>query len=460
MVTSTSRRLLLSGLLAVAIAPLAAQPTPEQRYFEWTELPFSASEYAARRAALAGALKASGGGVFLTPAAVGASEGFTFRQLDTFWYLTGLEFPDAVAAIDSERGVTIVYAPSRDARFENTSRRNDFPGRPLQADASVGARAGLSDIRPIAQLETDLATWVADGRTLRVDPGSPAPLDGAVADLPQPTSPLAHFAAWLTRRQPSARVRSAYREVALTRMVKSAAEIALMRRSARLGVDGIAHAARFVKDGIDERGLEAELEAFYKRGGAARLPFASIIKSGPNALWPWRILATHNDRRNRTMKNGELVIFDVGCELHGYVSDTGRTLPVSGRFTVDQRAILEMEVRVSDAIIAAMRPGVTLGEVQRVAEQAIPDDAKPYMQTGSFFGHHIGLSSGDPSVGDLPLAPGMVITVEPWYYNHRRGISVFTEDVVLITVDGRENLTGHVARTPSGLETLMRGARR
>lgn len=211
------------------------------------------------------------------------------------------------------------------------------------------------------------------------------------------------------------------------------------------------------RDGVDERGLEAELEAFYMRGGAARLPFASIIKSGPNSLWPWRILATHNDRRNRAMKNGELVIFDVGCELDGYVSDTGRTLPVSGRFTADQRAILEMEVHISDVIIAAMRPGVTLGDVQRVAELAIPENARPFMQTGSFFGHHLGLSSGDPSVDDVALAPGMVITVEPWYYNHRRGISVFTEDVILITADGHENLTGHVARTPSGLEQLMRG---
>ncbi|MEZ5420381.1 MAG: M24 family metallopeptidase [Vicinamibacterales bacterium] len=111
----------------------------------------------------------------------------------------------------------------------------------------------------------------------------------------------------------------------------------------------------------------------------------------------------------------------------------------------------------SDRIIAAMRPGVTLADVQRAA--AIPAAARPYMQTGTFFGHHLGLSSGDPFVDDVALAPGMVITVEPWYYNHDRGLSVFTEDVILITADGRENLTGHVARTPDGLEALMRAGR-
>jgi Xaa-Pro aminopeptidase len=446
-------------LLVVLAMPLAAQRTPEQRYFDWTDLPFPAAEYAARRKALAMTLRGSGGGVFLAPAAAGGSEGFTFRQLDTFWYLTGLEVPDALVAIDSADGRTIVYAPPRDTRFENPTRTNDFPGRPLQADPDLAARTGVAAVRPMAQFETDLAAWVAAGRRLRVDPGRPGPVVATDPGPIQPVAPLQHLASWLARRHPTAELSSAYRDVALTRMVKSPAEIALMRRSARLGVDGIAHAARFVTPGIDERGLEAELEAFYKRGGAQRLPFASIIKSGPNALWPWRILATHHDRRNRIMHDGELVIFDVGCELDGYVSDAGRTFPVSGRFTDQQRAILTMEVAVADAIIAAMRPGVTLGDVQRVAERAIPVSARPYMQTGSFFGHHLGLSSGDPSENDVRLAAGMVITVEPWYYNHDRGISVFTEDVILITPDGRENLTGHVARTPAALEALMRSAR-
>lgn len=155
------------------------------------------------------------------------------------------------------------------------------------------------------------------------------------------------------------------------------------------------------------------------------------------------------------MQNGELVIFDVGCELNGYVSDTGRTFPVSGTFTPERRAILAMEVRVSDALIAALRPGMTLRDVQRAGVAVIPADARRYMQTGLYFGHHLGLSSGDPSLDDEPLAPGMVITVEPWYYNHDREIAVFTEDDILITPEGRENLTGHVARSPEGLEAVM-----
>ena len=450
--------LCLIAILAALALPAATQPTPEQRYVDWGSPPFPANEYAARRDRLAADLTAGGGGVFLAPSASGVSEGFTFRQLDTFWYLSGLELPDSVLVLDSDRKHTTIYAPARDARFENRSRANDFPGRPLQADPSLGTAVGLSDIKPMDQLSADIGAWVAAGRTLRVDPGGPGPIARRPPSPVQNVTPLQHFVEWLSSAHPAARLEPAYVAIARTRMVKTTREIDRMRRAARLSVDGIAHAAAFVRDGVDERGLEAEFEAFCKRGGAARLPFASIIKSGPNSLWPWRILATHYDRRNRALRNGDLVIFDVGCELNGYVSDTGRTFPVSGRFTSEQRAILAMEVGVSDALIAALRPGVTLREAQKAGVAAIPADATRYMQAGSFFGHHLGLSSGDPSLDDVPLAPGMVITVEPWYYNHDREIAVFTEDVILITAGGRENLTGHIARSPDGLEALMRKA--
>lgn len=157
------------------------------------------------------------------------------------------------------------------------------------------------------------------------------------------------------------------------------------------------------------------------------------------------------------MFSGELVIFDVGCEVDYYVSDVGRTFPVSGRFTPAQREILAMEVAVADAIIAAVRPGVTFAALQAEADLAIPAEHRPYMQTGLFFGHHIGLATGDPSLEEAPLEPGMVFTVEPWYYNRDLGIAVFTEDVVRVTETGAEVLTRGLPRTPEDLERLVQG---
>jgi Xaa-Pro aminopeptidase len=260
----------------------------------------------------------------------------------------------------------------------------------------------------------------------------------------------------LLEEHPDAIVANAFEAVARLRMVKQNEEIAALRKTISLTAKAIAHAARFVKDGVDERTLEAELEAVYKRGGAQRLSFSSIIKSGPNSLWPWRILGANYDRRNRIMHDGELVIFDVGTELDYYVSDVGRTFPVSGAFTKKQMEKLAMITEVSDAIIAAVRPGTTLPELLEVAYGVIPESERDYMQTGSFFGHHIGMAAGDPSLLEVPLEPGMVFTIEPWYYNHDAGLSVFVEDVVLVTEDGVEVLTAGLPRDPEELEKLMR----
>jgi Xaa-Pro aminopeptidase len=239
-------------------------------------------------------------------------------------------------------------------------------------------------------------------------------------------------------------------------MIKSPLEIAALRKAADITVQGIIVAVKHIAPGVDERTLEAEMEAEFKRQGSPRIPFASIIKSGPNSLWPWRILAAHYERRNRKMKTGELVIFDVGCEYKNYVSDMGRTFPVSGKFTAEQKRILIMETAVSDAIIAAIKPGMTFADLKKVADATIPESEKKYMQVGLFFGHHLGLSSGDPNDPQAKLAPGMVFTVEPWYYNHDKNISVFTEDEVLVTSNGVEVLTKALPRTPEELERLMR----
>jgi Xaa-Pro aminopeptidase len=116
-----------------------------------------------------------------------------------------------------------------------------------------------------------------------------------------------------------------------------------------------------------------------------------------------------------------------------------------------------MEVGIADAIIERIRPGVTLGEIQELVNSMIPVEHRPYMQTGLFFGHHIGLSTGDPALYDAPLKPGMTFTVEPWYYNHDEELAVFIEDVVLVTVRGHENLTGSLPRRAEELERLTKG---
>lgn len=438
------------AVCALVMAATSLRVAGEERFFDWTSLQFPKEEYEARRQKLAQRLRLDGGGVYLTPSRPGQSDGSTFRQLDDFLYFTGLELPDSVFVLDTENGRAAVFAPRRDARFENAARPNDFPGRALATDPLVAKVAGLDEVRPLEDFAESLRAVVAAGRPLRV---SREPKEEAA--LVPPFEPEGAMVASLQRLVPSTRFASASAAVAHGRMRKSPAEIDVLRRAARLSARALEHAASFVVDGVDERKLEAEVEAACKREGSQRMAFASIVKSGPNALFPWRILASHYDRRNRVMRSGEIVVFDVGCELDHYASDVGRTFPVWGRFNPDERRVLQMELGVADAMIAAIRPGATLAQVQAAGVARIPEAERAHMQAALYFGHHVGLSAGDPSVEAAPLEPGMVLTVEPWYYNRAAGLAAFTEDLVLVTATGAENLTASLPRTPEALEAVV-----
>ena len=461
--------MLLPAGLPVAAGPAAAQastsadasspasPTPPQRYGDWVaRLDFRPQEYAYRRSAMNRLLAESGGGLMLVPSSDGRTGGATFRQLDDFWYFTGIEVPGSMLVLDAEANRSTLYLPETDARFENPGRPNDFPGRPLLGDYQLRSITGVEDYRPMAELDRLLAAASRGRRTIRVNAGAPGDVPMPEVPLIGALDPIESMVLRLRTDYPDARVVSAYVETARLRMVKTRAEIEKMRIAAEATMEAIRTAAGRVRPGTDERSIQGAFEETCRVLGSQAIPFTPIVKSGPNSLWPWRVLAAHYGRRNRPMESGELVILDVGCEVDGYVSDVGRTFPVGGTFTDAQREKLLVSTRAADAIIAAVRPGVTLAELTRVAFEVIPDHEERYMQTPSFFGHHIGLSAGDPALPDAPLEPGMVFTVEPWYYNHDLGIAVFVEDVVLVTEGGAEVLTARLPRTPEELEAMIR----
>jgi Xaa-Pro aminopeptidase len=444
-------------LAAAAVGSLRAQEpraSVAERFFDWTGLQFPPEEYAARRASMLRALQATGGGVFLAPSGDGYSGGETFRPLNDFLYLTGLELPNSMLVLDADSEQVQLFAPRVDSRFTSTSRPNDFPGRLLADDPTIARASGIASVVAFDGFEPFLERTSAAGRTLRINVGAPGGATPEARAIYDWTSEQG-LAFYVRERSSEAKLENAFVAVARVRMVKTPAEVTVMRRAATVTSDGIRATARSIEPEVDERTLEGILEAEFKRAGAQRVAFASIIKSGPNSLWPWRVLASHYDRRNRRMQSGDLVIFDVGAELDYYSSDVGRTFPVSGHFTAEQRDLLKMVTAVADTIIASVRPGVTLSELQRIAESAIPPVERGYMQTGLFFGHHVGLAVSDPSLTAAPLEAGMIFTVEPWYYNHDRGVAVFVEDEVLVTESGAELLTGELPRTPEGIEALM-----
>ena len=440
------------SIVVIFFSSLLSAQTPEQTYFEWASMPFSKAELTQRRANLISTLQSQEKtGVVLIPAKDGFSYGETFRQLDDFYYFTGLELPNAILAIDIDNATTTVYVPENDLRFHSGSRPNDFPGRPLLNDIEITNKSGLT-LKNI----TDFSAFINTKSNILINNGRAGSIKFAPDNYVATHSPIQILLQALQNKHKHLNFENIYNAMAIVRMIKSPTEIEIMKKAAAITVKSMIAAARTIKPGIDERYLEGVLEGHYKKLGAQRLAFGSIIKSGPNSLWPWRILATHYNRRNRIMQAGDLVIFDVGCEYKNYVSDIGRTFPVSGKFSKRQKEILTMEVSIADQIIDYLKPGITFQDIRNLTDRIIPKDAKKYMQVGLFFGHHLGLSTGDPDLPEAVLKPGMIFTVEPWYYNHDEQISVFTEDIVLITATGCEVLSKGLPRTPDDLERIMK----
>ena len=432
------------------------QPTPEQRYGDWVRrLPFRAQEYSYRRSNMIRLLDESGGGLFIAPSSDGLTHGDTFRQLEDFWYYTGLEVPNSILVLDADRDRSTLFLPESDYRFSNPGRPNDFPGRTLLDDYQLRSIAGIEEYRSMRDFDAFLAQMVRARRVLRVNGGTPGAL--AIPEMPDfgALDPVQTMILRIQSDHPNARLRNAFEEVAQGRMVKSRYEVQKMQIAADATAQGILAAASMIRPGVDERTLQGEFESTCRALGSQTIPFTPIVKSGPNSLWPWRVLASHYDRRNRPIESGDLVILDVGCEIDGYISDVGRTFPVDGLFTPEQRQRMLVSLQAADAIIEAIRPGMTFRQLTEIAYEAIPDEEERYMQTPSFFGHHIGMAAGDPALIDEPLEPGMVFTVEPWYYNHDLEIAVFVEDVVLVTEDGAEVLTRNLPRTPDQIERWM-----
>jgi Xaa-Pro aminopeptidase len=426
----------------------------EQKFFDWTSLLHDKKVYQKRRDNCCRLLEEKGG-IFLIPSRHGMDHD-TFRQNDDFLYFTGLELPDSMLALDVNSKEAIMFVPARDERFENPDRINDFPGRPLGEDKMIPGISGINDFRPFSTLTDAVKAWISDGQTIYINLEKQGSITSYQTDYIANWTKGEQLLFHLQNNFSGIKLENGYPTMARLRMVKGVEEIEAMRRVSNITQEAIIVAASHVTAGIDEFSLAGILEAEYKKRGGQRVAFTSIIKSGPNSMWAWRILASHYNRRNRVMRNGEVVVFDVGTELDYYTSDMGRTFPISGKFTSKQREKLEMITQTSDAVIAAVKPGTTLLELNQVARDNSPEKEHKYMQTPSYLGHHIGLCSGDPSLLEATLKPGMIFTIEPWYYNHDEQVAVFVEDNLLVTEDGVDVLTANLPRDPSVLEKMVK----
>jgi Xaa-Pro aminopeptidase len=251
-------------------------------------------------------------------------------------------------------------------------------------------------------------------------------------------------------------VRDVATEIAALRLVKDADEVARLRRAIDITAEAQRRAMAMVKPGVWEYEIEAEIESTFRRRGAERVGFPSIVGSGPNST------TLHYDKNRRQTRAGELVVADIGAEWGYYTADVTRTMPVSGRFTDRQRALYDLVLATQQAGIDAVRAGATVGDLERAA--------RAYMRehSGTLCGevtcdryfvhglrHWLGMDVHDVGSYATPLAPGMVVTVEPGIYIAQENIGIRIEDDVLVTAGAPEVLSAAAPRRAADIEALM-----
>ena len=432
---------------AVVPLPLPIPAAPLGRWTAVPELPgmgrpVDAAAVAARRHALA---RRIGHGLVLIPAAHERSlerdhaQDSDFRQANTFFYLTELEVKDAwlLLAVAPDSSPATLFLPSRDSAEER------WTGIQLGPDSLAARLSGVPRVLPRDSLAARLRAVRGQVEGDVYLPLADAPSDARrVVELAVPGQPI----------------RDVGPLVDSLRLIKDADELRRLRTAVGITVLGHIAAIRAVRPGMWEYQLEAVVEGTFRAQGADRVGYPSFVGSGPNAT------TLHYDANRRQLKDGELVVIDAGAEWGQYTADVTRTFPVSGRFTPRQKAIYDLVLATQRTAFDSVRPGVLVRDLDRIA--------RAYMRAHSgklcgqetcdktmihLVGHWLGMDVHDAGDYRTPLAPGMVLTLEPGIYLPAESLGVRIEDDVLVTPGGGEWLSTGAPRSTEAIERLAAG---
>ncbi len=387
----------------------------------------SPSVYAARRAAL---MKAMGDGVAVIYAE-GQDDSAGYRQSSDFLYLTGVEEKGAILVLAPKERTyrEFLYLPSRDPEAERVTGMRD----PIAA--ALRAKYGFEKIHRSAGLLGGLIDMASRSPTLwQVTRPSAAsePKDLEVYRKVQ-------------ARVPGVALKSLGWTLATMRARHDEAELAIMQRGVRITEAGFLAGWRAIRPGVSEGEVRAEAERVWRTQGSRRAAYDTIVGSGPNAA------ILHYARSERVMRDGELVLMDMGAEFAHYATDITRTVPVNGRFTAEQRTIYDVVLRAQQAAFAQVKPGVTYEDLDKAARKVIDDAGY-----GDYFihglGHFVGLDVHDAGAYLKPLEAGMVVTLEPGIYIPAKEMGIRIEDQVVVTANGARYMSDGLPRTADDIE--------
>ena len=388
-----------------------------------------------------------------------------YRQDSDFFYLTGFDEPESVLLLRSDaEAKAVLFVRPRDPE------RETWDGPRAGVEGAV-RDFGADQAFPIAELDAKLPELLRGQPRLFYRLGQQEEEDArvlkAIGSLRRRTRQAMVYPTSIA--EPDGLLHE-------MRLRKSAVEVDLMRRAVDITNEGHRELMRVTRPGMHEFELEGLLRRCFRAAGSERPAYTPIVGSGPNAT------ILHHRRNDRRIEEGDLVLVDAGCEYGYYAADVTRTYPASGRFSPAQAKIYDLVLRAQYAAIEKSSVGSTLEAVHEAALQVITEGLialgliegpldvaikdqryKPYCMHRT--SHWLGMDVHD--VGRYyegeqprPLAPGMVLTVEPGIYVSQnadvaaeyKGIGVRIEDDVLVDASGPVVLSREIPKTIEEVE--------
>jgi Xaa-Pro aminopeptidase len=361
-----------------------------------------------------------------------------YRQDSDFYYLTGIEEPGAILVLaPGQRNYRHrLYLAPRDPEAERwTGEREPLSKELLEA-------TGFDRIRRSGSVSRELMNILETTDTLHVINRPAGP------NQPVPTEQELYGK--LRSRIAGLTVKNLSKLLPTMRSIKEDRELERMRRAVAATLAAHRVAARAIRPGVEENWVEPMILIEFKRHGAVRPAFPSIVGSGENST------ILHYPDHDKMIQANSLVVVDIGAEYGRYAADVTRTYPASGTFSDRQALIYETVLRAQQACIDMVRPGVYIEDLNIKAEEIFSEAGfADYFIHG--IGHLVGLDVHDAGLYGEPLAEGMVITIEPGIYIPEERLGVRIEDEVLVTAKGAKLLTADLPRSAGEIERMMRG---
>jgi Xaa-Pro aminopeptidase len=421
------------------------------------------SVYASRRKELIESIKAElpgkeNGMVILFAAFEHGSE--RFRQDKTFYYYSGVNEPGTALVIDMT-GKATLYLPNC---FEKRAQWMTLPPALVNRDAKalgvdavelLGDECAGYELNPYFSAD-EYAHMITLMKNVIENSGSfftTAPKNGHeylharftfdhlqkfIPDIQKSVVDISPLIAASRRRKDMGEIEHIYRAIEVTELAHESA-------------------VQAIKHDVLESEIQASLE-YMMIASHARPSFPSIVASGKNST------ILHYNHNNGTVKNGDVVVVDIGAELDNYCADLTRTYPVSGTFTKRQKELYNIVLQTQEYIASVAKPGIWLKNKDKVDKSLHHLAVKFLVQRGydKYFphgiGHYLGLDVHDVGDYNIPLHEGDVITIEPGIYIPQENIGIRIEDNYWITKDGAICLSERLPKSADEIEAIMQQA--